>query len=108
MRWEEFDGALWTIPWQRLLKKQMQVDHREPLTPATQAILSDQPNDGGLIFPSYTGKELSDTAIAKIHKKYWTKYPITTHGLRSAIKTFFSRYQLRLVEIRIALRAFMF
>jgi len=41
------------------------------------------------VFPSYTGKELSDTAIAKIHKRYWTKYPITTHGLRSAIKTFF-------------------
>ena len=89
MRWEELDGTLWTIPWQRLLKKQMQVDHREPLTPATLAILADQPNDGGLIFPSYTGKELSDTAIAKIHKRYWTKYPVTTHGLRSAIKTFF-------------------
>ena len=55
----------------KALEEQMQVDHREPLTSATHAILSNQPNDGGLCFLVIQGKSYL-TRRLRIHKRYWT------------------------------------
>lgn len=91
MQWSELDvdNALWTIPWDRLLKKRMQENHRDPLAEQSLKIIKGQPNDGGLVFPNNKGDRLSDVAVGRVHRDNWSKYKITTHGLRAAIKTFF-------------------
>ena len=92
MTWDELDldAGLWTIPWQHLLKKGNQEDHREPLADVTIDIFSSQVREKDLVFPSRNHTPLSDTAIRKQHRLWWEGEKIDTHGFRGTIKTFFS------------------
>jgi integrase len=91
MTWGELDleSGLWTIPWQRLLKKQVQEDHREPLSDLAIEILRSQPRDGDFVFQSGNRTPLSDTAIRKQHRRWWKGEKVDTHGFRGTIRTFF-------------------
>ena len=73
MQWSELDvdNALWTIPWDRLLKKRMQENHRDPLAKQSLEIINGQPNDGGLVFPNNKGDRLSDVAVGRVHRDNW-------------------------------------
>ena len=91
MSWNELDldRCLWVIPWEHLLKKGNQNDHREPLADQTLKILKHQPADSNFVFPNQKGAPLSDTVIRKVHRGHWKPYKIDTHGFRATIKTFF-------------------
>lgn len=91
----EVRGALWseidlnrlvlTIPAERMKKKRI---HRVPLTPQTIAILEQaktlRREDTDLVFPSATGKMLSDMTISKLIKDL--KIAAVPHGFRSSFR----------------------
>jgi integrase len=86
-RWDEvdIDKAVWTIPPERM---KMNREHRVPLSQQAVEILQQaqaQRDESGLIFPSVTGKELSDMTLSKLVREQGIKS--TVHGFRSSFRT---------------------
>ena len=85
-RWEELDGAIWTIPGSRTKTGR---EHRVPLSHAALAVLErarDYADGSGLIFPSATGKALSDSTLSKMLRELGLAG--TPHGMRSSFRDF--------------------
>ena len=85
MRWDEVDGAVWTIPGGRIKAKR---EHRVPLSPRAVAILDELPRlDGAeFVFPGKrTGRPLSDTTLGAVLRRMgWET--LTVHGFRSTFR----------------------
>jgi integrase len=99
-KWDEFDlpGASWTIPGQRMKAKK---EHRVPLSDVALDLLKKLPRDNDLVFPSVTGKTLSDMTISAVCRRInqrreqegiapWTDEEsglwIVPHGFRSTFR----------------------
>ena len=85
-QWEEidFDSATWTIPAERMKAGRL---HRVPLSDRAVAILreADRLHDGsGLIFPSATGRAMSNMTLSKLLKDL--KIPAVPHGFRASAR----------------------
>ncbi len=85
--WDEIDlnAAIWTIPGQRTKTGK---PHRVPLNTATLGILelahSELSQRSGLIFPSKTGRTLSDSTMSKLCKE--NNIGCVPHGMRSSFR----------------------
>ena len=85
-RWDEVDleSAIWVVPASRTKTKR---EHRVPLTARALAILAEARTlaDGnGLVFPSKTGRVLSDSTLSKLLRE--NGIAGTPHGLRSSFR----------------------
>lgn len=82
-RWEEIDGAEWTVPADRMKGKR---EHRVPLNAGALSVLEDIAPElrQGLIFPGLKGP-LTDMALAMVMRKLGVT-DATPHGFRSAFK----------------------
>ena len=85
--WDEIDttGSVWTIAAARM---KAQREHRVPLTGRAVEILREAANyaDGsGLLFPSVTGRPLSDNTLSKLLRDL--ELGGTPHGMRSAFRS---------------------
>ena len=85
-RWDEVDleGATWTVPSDRM---KTQREHRVPLSERALQILAEAREwaDGsGLIFPSVTGRPLSDNTLSKLLREQGI--PAVVHGFRSSFR----------------------
>ena len=89
--WEEvdLDKALWTIPAEHTKARQ---EHRVPLQPQAIQLLKSIPKLTGsnLIFPSRTGKALSDMAFSQLMRGMRERGELTVeavpHGFRSTFR----------------------
>ena len=86
-RWEEMDleNASWTIPGERMKSGRT---HRVPLSRRAVDLLGEAREyfDGsGLVFPSVTGKSLSNMTISKLIKELGI--PAVPHGFRASFRT---------------------
>ena len=84
--WDEidFEKKVWTIPPERM---KMAREHRIPLSKHALKVLAKAQKlaDGsGLIFPSITGKPLSDNTLSKLLRDL--KIPAVPHGFRSSLR----------------------
>ena len=84
--WNEIDldGAVWTVPAERM---KAQREHRVPLSDRALGVLREAREyaDGsGLLFPSQTGRVLSDTTISKLVKEQGIA--AVPHGFRSSFR----------------------
>lgn len=83
--WTDFDltQGIWNIPAQAMKGK---MDHRVPLSSAALELLEKQARVQGnnLVFPSPTGKVLSDAAMNQVLARM--EVPATAHGFRSAFR----------------------
>ena len=85
-RWGEidFDAMTWTIPGSRMKTGR---EHRIPLSAAALGLLRDarEYTDGGpLVFPSLTGRTISDSTMSKLFKEH--KIGAVPHGFRSSFR----------------------
>lgn len=84
MRWDEVDGATWTVPGQRM---KMGRDHRVPLSPEALDVLrqAQQWDDGsGLVFPNTRRAPFGESVLmVPVHE---TGGGWTIHGIRSTFK----------------------
>ncbi|MEG8021345.1 site-specific integrase [Sphingomonas aerolata] len=85
-RWDEidFDRAIWTVPAERI---KMAKEHIVPLSPIALALLrrvSATRSNVDFIFPTYTGKPLSDAALSKVMREMGSE--ATVHGWRSSFR----------------------
>ena len=82
--WPEIDGTVWTIPGERMKAGKV---HRVPLSDEAVTVLhraralSDY---DGLIFPSVTGRMLSDSTVSKLLRE--TGIDAVPHGFRSSFR----------------------
>ena len=86
VRWDEVDleTATWRVPADRM---KMQREHRVPLSGQALQILAEAREwaDGsGLIFPSVTGRPLSDNTLSKLLREQ--DIPAVVHGFRSSFR----------------------
>ncbi|WP_039392862.1 tyrosine-type recombinase/integrase [Novosphingobium sp. MBES04] len=85
--WNEMDleAAVWTVPAERMKARRM---HRVPLSPEAVALLrkaaSKRSPETDLIFPSASGKALSDMTLTKALRDM--KVLFTVHGFRSTFR----------------------
>lgn len=85
--WHEVDlqAAIWIIPAERM---KMRRPHRVPLSPEALAVFLEaaaiRRADSDLVFPSRTGKPLSDMTLTKVLRDLGEK--ATTHGFRSTFR----------------------
>lgn len=85
--WQELDlqTALWTIPAERM---KMRRPHRVPLSPEAVAVFRQaaavRRADSDLVFPSRTGKPLSDMTLTKVLRDEGET--VTVHGFRSSFR----------------------
>lgn len=83
--WSEIDldGGVWTIPAERMKAER---EHRVPLSIEALDLLSKLPRMVGcdLLFPSATGKPLSDMTISAVMRRM--KLDAVPHGFRSTFK----------------------
>lgn len=85
--WDELDldAALWTIPTDRM---KMRRPHRVPLSPEAVSVFREAASvrraDSDLVFPSRTGKPLSDMTLTKALRDLGE--PATVHGFRSTFR----------------------
>ena len=84
--WDEVDeyAATWTIPGARMKTGH---EHRVPLSTQAMAVLkrAREYRDGsGLLFPSATGKVLSDNTLSKLFRE--NEIAGTPHGMRSSFR----------------------
>ena len=84
--WDEVDleTATWTVPADRM---KMQREHRVPLSVRAMQILAEacEWRDGSdLIFPSATGRPLSDNTLSKLLREQGI--PAVVHGFRSSFR----------------------
>ncbi|MDE0600947.1 MAG: tyrosine-type recombinase/integrase [bacterium] len=85
-RWDEvdLDTATWTVPADRM---KMQREHRVPLSDRALQILAEaslRTDGSGLIFPSATGRTLSDNTLSKLLRE--RGIPAVVHGFRSSFR----------------------
>ncbi len=85
-RWDEVDeyAATWTIPGPRTKTGR---EHRVPLSKAAMFILESAKqlkDESGLVFPSVTGKVLSDSVLSKLFREVGIEG--TPHGMRSSFR----------------------
>ena len=83
-RWTEIDGDTWTIPADRMKSKRA---HRVPLSPAALAVLDRAEayaDNSGLVFPSVTGRMLSDSSLSKLFREL--ELGCVPHGMRSTFR----------------------
>ena len=83
-RWTEIDGDTWTIPADRMKSKRA---HRVPLSPAALAMLDRAEayaDSSGLVFPSVTGRTLSDSSLSKLFREL--ELGCVPHGMRSTFR----------------------
>ena len=85
-RWDEInrDAKLWTVPAERAKNAR---PHRVPLSaPALDVLTTARklPNSSGLIFPSPTGRELSDSTLSKLVRE--NGIDAVPHGFRSSFR----------------------
>ncbi len=85
-RWSEFDleTQVWTIPASRMKRQRK---HRVPLSDQAMEVLRQarQLSDGdGLVFPSITGKALTDSTISKLLRE--NNVACVPHGMRSSFR----------------------
>ena len=86
--WDEVDGAVWTIPGMRTKTGKA---HRVPLSSAALAVLEQArglTGGYGLIFPSRTGRALSEGALSKLFGELGIA--CVPHGLRSTFRVWAS------------------
>ena len=86
MEWSEvdLDTATWTVPASRMKTNRQ---HRVPLSDRAVDVLieaRDLSGAAGLVFPSVTGRKLSDTTLSKLVKELGIAG--TPHGMRSAFR----------------------
>jgi integrase len=89
--WSEidFERKLWTIPAEHTKAKQ---EHRVPLTPQAIKLLKSLPRFVGsnIVFPSPTGKALSDMALSQLMRRMQKSGELTVeavpHGFRSTFR----------------------
>ena len=84
--WAEIDAAkeLWTVPGTRM---KAGVEHRVPLSSAAMAVLAEAQaisDHTGLVFPSVTGKPMSDSTLSKLLKE--NNVGAVPHGFRSSFR----------------------
>ena len=84
--WAEFDleTQVWTIPAPRMKRQR---EHRVPLSNQAMEVLrkARDLNDGeGLVFPSITGKALTDSTISKLLRE--NSIGCVPHGMRSSFR----------------------
>lgn len=84
--WREVDlrSGIWTIPAGRSKTRR---EHRVPLAPRALAVLAEArklSDGGGLIFPSATGKPLSDATMSKLVREQGIQ--AVPHGFRSSFR----------------------
>ena len=84
--WDEFDLDIqtWTIPPNRMKASR---EHRVPLSDMALAVLSDAEfkyGGSGLVFPSPTGRPLSDSTMSKLLRELGVK--AVPHGFRSSFR----------------------
>ena len=85
-RWDEVDGdaATWTVPSERMKAK---LDHRVPLSRPAVAVLHEArklSDRSGLVFPSPTGRVLSDSTLSKLLRELGVG--AVPHGFRSSFR----------------------
>ena len=83
-RWEEIDGAAWTIPAERMKKGR---EHRVPLARRALAVLDEARafDDGsGLVFPSARRGKQSDGTLSQFVKELGIQ--AVPHGFRSSFR----------------------
>ena len=88
--WDEIDleNRTWTIPADRMKAKR---EHRVPLSDQTVEILHDardRTGGCGLIFPSKTGRAMSDSTISKLVRE--NEIECVPHGMRSSARDWMS------------------
>jgi integrase len=89
--WSEidFDRKLWIIPAEHTKAKQ---EHRVPLPPQAIKLLKSLPKfvDSNIVFPSPTGKALSDMALSQLMRRMQKSGELTVdavpHGFRSTFR----------------------
>lgn len=82
--WDEIDGTVWTIPAERMKSGR---EHRVPLSDAALAVLDrarELSEGDGLVFPSVTGKMLSDSTVSKLLRENGIE--AVPHGFRSSFR----------------------
>ena len=89
-RWDEInlETATWTIPAARMKAKR---EHRVPLSGRAMEVLSEAQEvaDGsGLIFPSMTGRAMSDSTMSKLIRE--NGIGCVPHGMRSSARDWMS------------------
>ena len=85
-QWDEInlDEATWTIPASRMKTARQ---HRVPLAVRAVEVLADADrfrDRSGLVFPSPTGRELSDATLSKLLREH--DIPAVPHGYRSSFR----------------------
>ncbi|MDE0168549.1 MAG: site-specific integrase [bacterium] len=85
-QWDEInpDEATWTIPASRMKTARQ---HRVPLPVRAVEVLADADrfrDRSGLVFPSPTGRELSDATLSKLLREH--DIPAVPHGYRSSFR----------------------
>ena len=86
-RWNEVDpeAATWTVPAERIKSGR---SHMVPLSDQSLAVLSKAQtvrDSSGLVFPSITGKQLSDNTLSKLFRELGING--TPHGMRTAFRS---------------------
>ena len=84
--WDEMDAAraLWTIP---AVRMKAAVEHRVPLSDAALAVLDEAreiADPSGLVFPSVTGRPMSDNTLGKLLRE--NGVAAVPHGFRSSFR----------------------
>ena len=84
--WDEMDvdSALWTIPATRM---KAAIEHRVPLSAAALTVLDEAralADPSGLVFPSVTGRALSDSTLSKLLRE--NGVVAVQHGFRSSFR----------------------
>ena len=82
--WREIEGDTWTIPGERMKAGN---EHKVPLSDRAQEILAEalEHSDGsGLVFPSPTGKPMSDSTLSKLVRE--NEIGCVPHGFRSSFR----------------------
>ena len=83
--WAEIAGDVWTVPAERTKGGR---EHRVPLSAAALSVLEkarDYADDSGLIFPSPTGRVLTDSTLSKALRDNGIK--AVPHGFRSSFRS---------------------
>ena len=85
--WDEIDldAGVWTVPAERT---KMGREHLVPLSPRAMALLEEAKHirdDSGLIFPSVTGKVMSDMTLSKLVRELG--FDAHVHGFRASFRT---------------------
>ena len=81
--WDEVEDEIWTVPGSRAKTGR---EHRVPLSDRALRVLAEAheiAGDKGLIFPSPTGKALSDATLSKLLRG---KVAAVPHGFRSSFR----------------------